>query len=246
MLVTVDHIEVGQTFNFIMRDGVPSMKDHILNQVFCVSPSHRKLKYTTKNDFRMVQRTVKKDLLVHVPDKIKLIHTLKDYLHLYMGAMVSYPVRNESPIARAINKLDPALLAYLYIINQWKDVKVYLRPLHSITEDEAVKICKIAAPVPYGDYRFSKWTAVKDGEWSNHSKYFDITNPKSDYSFVLNAFTGVVSLYDAKGGDVDMFERLSLNNAYWIWYLQNHFDIPVTQDNKTLIEIGLAEEVGNE
>lgn len=110
-----------------------------------------------------------------------------------------------------------------------------LRRLTSMTVEEALELCKMVAPVQFGDYRYSKWKVELDPKSTEYWMSYDVTNKNSDYTFTIDLIDGEVRLYD--DGEISPSD---IHHAYWFWYLRKGFAIPVTEDNKNLVEIGKA------
>lgn len=147
---------------------------------------------------------------------------IKDYLHFYIGQDVDvlrkYP-NGDSQVLKLV--LDA--YTYMNIVDgSFKDseVKLVLRPLSDMSEEEILEVCKLASPEAFGDYRFSKWKVQLDPKSDNVWQAWEVTNERSSYCFMVYAQDGDVYLYD--GDDIDT----SLINAnYRFWYLSKGFDL---------------------
>ena len=96
-------------------------------------------------------------------------------------------------------------------------VKPILRPLSDMTEEEAIKLCSIYSPEAFGDYRFSKWVAVRDEE----NFCYNVTNKKSDFSFSVDIEEMHIKVYDGGSDTYPSIEK----HTYFTEYLCMGFDL---------------------
>ena len=171
---------------------------------------------------------------------------LKDYLHLYLGCEAQLFWRREDDTLefervgtlesiRPENKDTNGLvfkcktdrgnfISYAYAFN---DVKLILRSLSDMTEEEAIEICKIYAPFPFTGNRLKHW-AVDRSNFKEY-QYLKVYNKNNQYEFQIDCKECCLEMYN----DGELCE--SYNQAYYIKYLlSKHFDL------FGLIEAGLA------
>lgn len=115
--------------------------------------------------------------------------------------------------------------------------KLKLRPLISMTPDEALDLIKTAAPDAFGDYRYLKWEVKPDEKNDRNWTAYIVKRPdKGDGRiFVIDLINGRVVLYDDKIQDDG-----ALAPYYFGWYYEHGFDVPTYPTGKTLKELNLA------
>lgn len=116
--------------------------------------------------------------------------------------------------------------------------KIKLRPLTSMTPDEALDLVKAAALEQYGDYRYNKWTATLDPKNDNNWKAYNVSRKTIEdvRLFVVDLIDGAITFYDDDGS----ISLTSINSAYFGWYHEHGFDVPTYPTGKTLKELNLA------
>lgn len=120
----------------------------------------------------------------------------------------------------------------------YEPFKIKLRPLTSMTPDEALQLVKTIAPEAFGDYRYRKWQAVLDeknkpGIWTAYKITRD--DKGETRSFFIDLIDGRVFMYD------DTWKNEgSIAAHYRGWYYEHGFDIPTYPTGKTLQELNLA------
>lgn len=131
---------------------------------------------------------------------------------------------------------------YSYILDgeefdRWNTrCKLILRPLLSMTPEEAVELCQIACPIIFGDYRFSKWQATIDPTSHGEETWYDVVNLNANEDFCIYLKNGEISVYDEDGDPMPYH----LNPCYQQWYFHKGFAVPMYPSGKTLIELGMA------
>lgn len=165
---------------------------------------------------------------------------LQYYIHHYLGCLCvlkgsTAPVRLHSiSVSGIVSVSDPnAVDAGQYV--GIEELTLLLRPLPDMSPAECLELCKIAAPTPFGDYRFSKWKVEKDPKSNEYWQAYTVMNAKSNWDYVVDLIDGDIMTYNS--GDQDF---TPINSCYRQWYYKKGFDIPVYPENKTLIELGLA------
>lgn len=115
--------------------------------------------------------------------------------------------------------------------------RLKLRPLTSMTPEEALDLIKTAAPDAYGNYRYKKWEANLDEKNDRNWTAYLVKRPdKGDGRvFVIDLINGRIVLYDCKTQDDG-----ALTTYYFGWYYERGFDIPTYPSGKTLKELNLA------
>lgn len=153
----------------------------------------------------------------------KLIKEISDYLHYYPKVFVLICEPGIEPVSAYLEGYDwYSNLAICERTNYdptW--IKPILRRLEDITEEEILKVCKLASPEAFGDFRFAKWEVNKDPKWGKDWKAYLVTNKNAEYEFVVDVIDGDITIYH-KDGD---YEPTIINNNYRFWYLKNFFDI---------------------
>lgn len=157
---------------------------------------------------------------------------LKDVAHFYLGHYVQFEG------LKTLNHLKPVDL------NLCRPFKLALRKLESMTDEEALELCKIVDSSVYGEYRFSKWRVQTGPHQTQYWKTYEVRNDKSLAWFQIDLIDGYVEVYEKYTDPENQSEnedniRVEVNN-YWQWYIDKGFDIPFLPDNKTLMESGLA------
>ena len=151
---------------------------------------------------------------------------IEDYLHLYLGCDWQWEQHSgtyETGIY-GTSLFNSFLLREVALKNGI--AKPILRHLHDMTVEEAVKLCSIYSPEAFGDYRFSKWVAVRD----EANFCYNVTNEKSDMSFHVDIEEMHIKVYEDGN---DAYPGLE-NHTYFTEYLRMGFDI------FSLIPAGLA------
>jgi hypothetical protein len=129
---------------------------------------------------------------------------------------------------------------YFHVVNNDKlseaDFKLEVRPLETMSFEEALELCKVVDPAIYGDYRYSKWEVSVDQKgFTDLWKAFSVKNKNSDCEFCIDLIEGDVRVYEKGEGLVPV-----RNQLYWQWLLQKGFDLRFMPDSKTLIESGIG------
>lgn len=151
---------------------------------------------------------------------------LKDVLHFYIGCECIVSNKIDSVVCKVINvsyngtgaycsgkTKDGRLFNYYGISN----IKPILRPLSDMTEEEAIKLCSVYSPEAFGDYRFSKWVAVRD----EANFCYNVTNKKSDMSFSVDIEEMHIKVYEGGSDTYPSIEK----HTYFTEYLCMGFDI---------------------
>lgn len=134
---------------------------------------------------------------------------IEDYLHLYYGVQCFH---TNDFYERTPFILDGRM------IDRWNEnCELPLRPLPDMTAEEAVKLCSIYSPEAFGDFRFSKWVAVRD----EANFCYNVTNEKSDMSFHVDIEEMHIKVYEDGNDTCPGLE----NHTYFTEYLRMEFDV---------------------
>lgn len=141
---------------------------------------------------------------------------IKEIIHLYLGCEVEI---SHPDAAFTRDTLDADLLSRLEsdLAPVSSYYKLRLRRLDSMDEAEAIKLCSLYSPEAFGDYRFSKWVAVKD----EANFCYNVTNKNSDMSFSVDLEKMHIKVYE--GGN-DAYPGIE-NHTYLTEYLKMGFDV---------------------
>ena len=158
---------------------------------------------------------------------------IEDYLHLYLGCeglyLSSYGVHGKKQVKAKFVGITSQrkLILVCYdkygkewgydVVADYHEFVPAFRPPSDMTAEEAVKLCSIYSPEAFGDYRFSKWVAVR-GE-ANFC--YNVTNEKSDMSFHVDIKEMHIKVYEDGN---DTYPSLE-NHTYFTEYLRMGFDL---------------------
>lgn len=115
-----------------------------------------------------------------------------------------------------------------------------LRPISSITPEQVFALCKIAYPLEFGDYRFSKWEVSADPSNSKNWDGYFIKNANATHQFLFDAIDGEIICTNTQTGEVAI-----ANQTYRQWYFENGFAISLYPYDKNALELDLALNAGS-
>lgn len=119
--------------------------------------------------------------------------------------------------------------------------KLWLKPVDKVTDEQILKLCKIAEEHTFGDYRFAQWeiekkiSHFKDGTVQTHFAY--VTNKNAPETFEVDLVDGGITIYENKtmsGGNAP------IDPSYYQWWFVNGFAVPLYPYKKNAIELGIA------